>query len=661
MPPVGIWDSVFLRATGEVSLGEVAIHTNLSEDRAEASISVVSDLRGPGPTSTAVVVEILLDGMPVCGTQDSLTVSGRETSLVQSLRIPRVQLWWPNGAGRQPLYEARLTLKDPHGGVLDLRSIEFGVRSVEMRPNEGAPPDSLPYTLVVNGRRLFVKGCNWVPADLLYGGVDRSRLNRLLVMAQAAGVNMLRVWGGGLLETETFYQICDRLGILVWQEFPQCSSGLDNCPPSDEAYLDRIRAVAPGMIARRRNHPCLALWCGGNELAGADSLPIGSEHPALAELRQLAAAHDPLRAWLPASPSGPTFASDPARRGEMHDVHGPWHYLGPAEHSAFYNDIDPQLHSEFGCEGTAPLETLRWLAGDTGDEVLWPADRANPFWMHHGGESWLRPERVETAFGAPAVLEDFVRASQFLQAEGIRYAIESNRRRKWRCSGTMPWQFNEPWPNAICTSLVDYFGRPKPAYWTMRRAYAPLHVSLAYRTLVWSAEREFQADVWLHNSGAAVSLINIAVTITALDGRALHQENLAAEAPSEAAERVGDVAWRFPADFQDVFLVHLEVIDEEGDRLAENGYVHSRAPAPPFASLLRAPPTSLELSRDRGVTVRNAGRAPALVVIVEASDDGGPRVGESWFVFPPGETRHMEVGSSGPARARAWNAPAVTA
>src|SRR5262249_52875613 len=247
--------------------------------------------------------------------------------------------------------------------------------------------------------------------------------------------------------------------------------------------------------------PARALGWGGKGRTGPGLERVGSDHPALAELKMVVAVEDPSRPWLPTSPTGPSFAAEPARRGEMHDVHGPWLYLGPSEHSRFYDGIDPLLHSEFGCEGAANLETLRWLAGEAGEGAIWPPDQENRLWMHHGGDWWLRRERVEEVFGRLPDLESYVRASQFLQAEGLRYAVESGRRRQWRCSGVLPWQFNEPWPNAVCTNAVDYFGRPKPAYWAVRRAYAPLQVAAAHRTTDWAGEPEFRADLWLLNAG----------------------------------------------------------------------------------------------------------------------------------------------------------------
>src|SRR5207249_8264959 len=147
-----------------------------------------------------------------------------------------------------------------------------------------------------------------------------------------------------------------------------------------------------------------------------------------------------------------------------------------------------------------------------------------------------------------------------------------------------------------CTNAVDYYGRTKPAYDVVRRAYRPFHVSAAYETIAWHGCTEFVADVWLQNEGEARELLNVVVTIADVGGQVFVQENLAAEAPAEAAENAGDVRWRLPSGYRGVFVLFLQVVDEEGQILAENAYLHSSAPEPAFAPLLTAPRTRVEIS-----------------------------------------------------------------
>jgi beta-mannosidase len=700
--PLGLWGSVSLVATGPAWLRDVAVHTNLSNDLKEAALSLVVSFgcrKGGerGGQAVTVATEVTRLGLPVGRAEDPIALFDDGTSLVQSITIRRPDLWWPNGMGDQPLYEARISLTSRDGELLDQRTLAFGIRRVELLPNEGAPEEALAYTFAVNGKRLFARGWNWVPLDHLYGRPMPERYEHFLQLARDAHVNLLRVWGGGLLERELFYDLCDRHGIMVWQEFPQSSSGLDNRPATDDDYLELIRTQAPALVAQRRNHPSLVLWCGGNELTHDDFTPLTSEHPALAALKQVVDLDDPQRLWLPTSPSGPTFLADPDAPGRAHDAHGPWHYLGAPEHYRCYNRIDPLLHSEFGVEGPANLETLAKIAPpddspQTADPdaatpsghhpitpsphhptAAWPVERTNALWMHHGGAWWFQRERVEALFGPLPDLETFVRAGQFLQAEGLRYAVEANRRRKWRCSGTLPWQFNEAWPNAVCTNAVDYHGRTKPAYDVVRRAYRPFHVSAAYETITWHGRPEFVADIWLHNAGEEKSLLNVVATIADVGGQVFIQENLAAEAPEAAAENVGDIRWRLPAGYAGVFLLLLQVVDEEGQTLVENAYLHSAAPAPAFAPLLAAPRTRVEVIASPGseeeplaapadpsravttLALRNSGEAFALGVQLHAPGDTRLRFSDNYLVLPPGEERGVFVTGSALPEVSGWN------
>jgi beta-mannosidase len=207
------------------------------------------------------------------------------------LEVDEPELWWPNGSGEQRLYDAG--------------EFEVGFRTVELRDD---------YTLVVNGEATAIRGWNWVPIDVLYGVPRPEKLEHLLGLAQRSGANLVRVWGGGVIESDEFYSLCDRLGLLVWQEFSQSSSGIESAPSDDPEFVATLAADAREIVPRLAHHPSLAIWCAGNELDADDSTP------AVAALRDVARELDPQRAWLPTSPVG-----------EL-DVHGPWEHQGLHKH-----------------------------------------------------------------------------------------------------------------------------------------------------------------------------------------------------------------------------------------------------------------------------------------------------------------------------------------
>jgi beta-mannosidase len=469
------------------------------------------------------------------------------------LEVEAPELWWPNGVGEQRLYRAG--------------DVEVGFRTVELDEE---------YGLRVNGEPVPIRGWNWVPIDVSYGVPRPEKLARLLELAHRANVNLLRVWGGGVIESEEFYAHCDRLGILVWQEFAQSSSGFDSVPSADPEFVATLAADARQIVPRLAHHPSLAVWCGGNELDADDA------HPALAALRTVVRELDPARAWLPTSPLGEK------------DVHGPWEHQGLRGHNAHYDTRTSRLHSEFGVEG---MTNGAALEAAVAEEHRWPADRSNPVYEHLGAW-WNNAALVQESFGCRiGDVETMRRASQWLQYEGLRYAVEATQRRG---AGTIPWQFNEPFPNAWCTSAVDWHGDPKPAYHGVARAYrgAP---SAQFATSAWGGLGEVRARV-----SAPARLVDLDGTVVAEDDR--------------------EVAAPLDAFVHDVFVLDL----------GGNRYVMSRTDN--LAPLLDLPATTLELE---GALLRNTGSVAAIGVVTD---------GDVLDLFP-GEAREIEG-----ARAAGWNA-----
>jgi len=490
------------------------------------------------------------------------------------LRVEEPALWWPNGMGEQRLHDV------PELGIA------VGFRTIELRPTADAPEGALPYALRVNGRELRVHGWNWVPLDALYGVPRPEKLEHLLRLARHAGVNLLRVWGGGLIETPEFYELCDRLGLLVWQEFSQSSSGIENMPSVEPEWVETLRADAREVVPRRRRHPSLAIWCGGNELYADDT------SPAIAALKEVVQELDPGRGWYPTSPTGPN---------DDHDVHGPWEHQGLREHYRHYDTRTSLLHSEFGVQGMTNRRALEALVAE---RHRWPADRSNPVYLHLGAW-WNNAELVQDAFGARIEdVETMRRASQWLQYDGLRYAVEAQLRRWPRCSGTLPWQLNESFPNAWCTSAVDWHGEPKPSFWGVARAYrgAP---SASFATCAWGGEAEVRAA-----AGAPARLLG-----------------LRGEVLAEAAD--GVVAAALDELPDDVFLLDV------GD--GANRYVFSRAAT--LEPLLDLPPASLEAERaGTRLRLRNTGDVAAVGVVVE-----GLVPSDNVLDLLPGEERELDV------------------
>ncbi len=492
------------------------------------------------------------------------------------LRVESPELWWPNGLGEARLYEAV--------------GFAVGFRTVELDDD---------YRLVVNGVEVPIKGWNWVPLDALYGVPRPDKLEQLLRLAARANANLLRVWGGGLIETREFYELCDRLGLLVWQEFSMSSSMLGSVPSDDPEFVALMEHEAREIVPRLRRHPSLAVWCGGNELEADDSAPV------LGALRKVVHELDPERAWLPTSPLGEK------------DVHGPWEHQGLERHNGHYDGGTSRLHSEFGVEGMTnrrPHEAL------IGDEHRWPADRSNPVYEHLGAW-WNNAPLVQAAFGSRLDgLDALRRASQWLQYEGLRYAVEANLRRG---AGTIPWQLNESFPNAWCTAAVDHRGDPKPAYYGVARAYRPDHPSASFETCAWGGREEAR----VRSEEPALFL--------ELDGTVV-------------AEGKGELAVPLDAFAGDVFL-----LDVGGNR-----YVMTRTET--LEPLLDLPSAAVDVARiGSRLLLHNVGSVAALGIVLE---DARPFDVSGWQTFEdnvldllPGESRTIEVEGGGPLLVEGWN------
>ncbi len=640
---VGIWDGVHLDFTGPQRITDVWVRATPDDTLRCADVAVQVTLDAALPAEITVTLEH--EGRVLA--EQRLSAAQPITTVYFPLQDPA--LWWPNGHGAQPLYQARVAVIDPASGAeSDGRAVTFGIRRLEFIPNDTPDRTARPYTLRANGRALYLKGWNWVPIDLLYGVERPEKLAHLLGLARQAHVNLLRVWGGGLIEKEAFYDCCDRLGILVWQEFIQSSSGLDNIPADDPEFVALMAREARAIVPRKRNHPSLAIWGGGNELADG-SVPLDERHPVLAVLRDVVAELDPGRMWLPTSPSGRTFSNSLAdiERDPLaqHDVHGPWEHQGLTAQQTLYNRASSLLHSEFGAEGLANRGTLEHTvpAGDR-----WPVTLDNPVWFHRGAW-WVKAAQWRASLGEVETLDRLIQGTQYLQAESVRYAVEANRRRKFQNSGSLPWQFNEPYPMTACTSAVDYYGRPKPLYYAVARAYAPLLVAARFETQSWAGRAEFEAALWCANStpGAVEAVLD--ARLVSLRGTAYTA--LAQPLTLAPGAITPGPALCCPLDtVDDVFLLDLALRGSDGAERVRRRYLFTRQTT--LAPALHAPQTALALSVERSadvweIVVSNTGAVAALFVWLEDArppdTPGYAQCDDNYFCLLPGESRVVAV------------------
>ena len=413
--------------------------------------------------------------------ETEVMLSGEQGTL--ALTIVNPQLWWPNGYGVQPLYRVEVELLEENRllketRVIDTRAVDLGLRTIELRQ---APDEwGRSFVFVVNGVPIFAKGSDWIPADSFPTRISDELLEALIRAAAETHQNMLRVWGGGFYEEERFYDLCDRYGILVWQDFIfSCSV----YPLDDPEFLENVRIEAAENIRRLRHRASLALWCGNNEMEQG-WVEWQWDEPALQDLKVAydrffhhtlpgwCAAEDPDHAYWPSSPSSDTPFVNPngQAQGDAHywEV---WHGRKPF---TAYRSQYPRFMSEFGFQALPPLETIRTYAAE-------PDWNMTSYIMEQhqknaSGNALMVGQMLDT-FRLPKDFDSLVYLSLVLQAEGIRYGVEHWRRHPDRVAGILYWQLNDCWPVASWSSL-DYFGRWKALHYAARRFYAPVLLSI---------------------------------------------------------------------------------------------------------------------------------------------------------------------------------------
>jgi beta-mannosidase len=461
---LGIWDSLSLVISDGNEMDSVVCRPEASADGEKGSLRLSGSVKGPA--GAAVLVELHQETRRV----HSEKISRQEWERGVIWEDLDVELWFPNGAGAQPLYELRWSLLDEREDVVDGGSCTVGFKQLEWSPCAGAPEAADPWICCINGSPIFLQGVNWTPIRPNFADVTEEDYRQRLELYREIGCNVLRVWGGAFLEKDCFYRLCDELGLLVWQELPLSSSGVENWPPEDEASILAMEQIAASYIRRRGHHASLLMWCGGNELQGAldggkvgIGKPIDGTHPMMSRIAALMEREDPGRRFMPASSSGPRFSADMKEYGKgLHwDVHGPWIAPGPLHENwtHYWEQDDSLLRSEAGAPGASPIDIIRTYIGSH-EEV--PGSVENPIWRRNSW--WIEwPEFLRHFGRAEASLEEYVEWSQERQARALAIAARACKARFPACAGFIVWMGHDSFPCTANTAIVDFLGRPKPA------------------------------------------------------------------------------------------------------------------------------------------------------------------------------------------------------
>ncbi|MEO6602506.1 MAG: hypothetical protein ABIQ16_21670 [Polyangiaceae bacterium] len=517
--PLGIWQDAGLQVRPRVHVRAVDVRYRLSDDYAEARLQVQVELSEP---NAAIVSFRLLDPA------GALVVESSNLNVV--LRDPL--LWWPAGEGAPAMYALEVLLD----GALQ-HTQRVGFRRIRLVMHEGAWDEPAefpksrsepPITLEVNGRVIFARGSNWVCPEIFPGKISADTYRPLLELAQAAHFNLLRTWGGAIVNKEPFYEICDELGLLVWTEFPLACNLYDG----EGNYLDVLDRESRAIIQRVRQHPSLALWCGGNELFNAWS-GMTDQSLALRLLNKNCYELDRDTPFVATAPLGGMGHGDYRFR----DEHGRelFQIFAQAEHTAY---------SEFGCPGPSSVDYLKTFIPEA---ELFPPRKGTAWETHHAlgawemdPGTWLCQSTIEHYFGPMRSLEELVARGQLLQSQGYQFVFEEARRQKPRCSMALNWCFNEPWPSAANNNLLSWPHQPKPAYYAVQAACRPALASARAPKFSWQAGESFEAEIWVLNDAPRILEPGTLQVVLEVDGRAL------ALGQFEFAELSANRNWRGP-------------------------------------------------------------------------------------------------------------------
>lgn len=460
----GIWKDVKLETWNKVKIVD-AYTTTLSADREIAHLRTFIEIEATEEGTYELLVK-----------QKTKIVNLKVgvNTIVHTFDIHRPKIWWTHGAGKPHLYSQKITLRLDKT-VLDSISDTYGIRTIEM-VNE---PDNIgtSFYFKLNGKPIFMKGANYIPQDVFLSRVTPDKYAAIIAAAKEANMNMLRVWGGGIYEQDLFYDLCDQNGILVWQDFMFAGS----LYPEDEAFQENIAAEVIENIKRLRSHPCIALWCGNNEIEVAwknwgwqneydysekDSLEIWNNYVSIFQelIPDLVANYHPGAPYTSTSPLSNWGTAENFNHGSMH-YWGVWH--GREPFANFKTNVG-RFMVEYGFQSYPILSTLRTSMADSSLSLDSPL-------MAHRQKSYIGNglilKHINQYFDAPQNFEEFVALSQKTQALGLKMAIEAHLSKQPHCMGTLFWQFNDCWPGPSW-SVIDYYGNKKEAYHVVKEEFA---------------------------------------------------------------------------------------------------------------------------------------------------------------------------------------------
>ena len=530
--PLGLYGDIKLRPMDKGRIEHVQVQQrHLPTGAVEVDVCITSMLQENAATTINVHFA-----------EQSRKVETNKARVIETFHIAEPVLWWPSGSGEQHLYDLDV------GTENETIHRRVGLRHIELITT----PDEVGshFAFKVNGREIFCRGANWIPADALPSAATPELTEKLLRAAVAANMNMLRVWGGGFYEQDFFYELCDELGLLIWQDFMFACS----LYPSTAEFLGEVREEVDYQVRRLGHHASIALWCGDNELLGAltwfkesrdnrDRYLVNYDR-LNRTIEETMRAADASAIWWPSSPSpgllsfGDAWHDD--RSGDMH-FWSVWHEGKNFEH---YRDVKPRFCSEFGFQSFPSMSVVNSFAGKADLNISSPVMESHQ--KNKGGNARIA-ETVFRYFRFPMNFADFVYVSQIQHGLAMRTAVEYWRSLKPHCMGTLYWQLNDTWPVASWSGL-DHGGGWKALHYMARRFFEPVAVFA-----IPSGDEIALTGV---NDGPEEALVSLEYFTLSAAGKRTDLGNLKATLPTDRAQELARLPMsKIPEDS----ILHLSV------------------------------------------------------------------------------------------------------
>ncbi|MDM5153119.1 beta galactosidase jelly roll domain-containing protein [Bacillus sp. DX1.1] len=495
----GIWKDVHLKKRKYAKINNVFSRTTAIENN-RATVQIDVEIATHTKTKEYETEIILAFGQNIIETQ-RVRFHNKKANI--TFHVDNPNLWWTHDIGTPNLYTLTTRLY-ADGDIVDEDSQDIGIRTIEVQRSNQSGDHC--FTFVLNGVPLFAKGANWIPIDSFLASVPDSHYCHLIQMAKDANMNMLRVWGGGIYEKEVFYDECNKLGILIWQDFMFACALY---PDYNKNFMENVYQEIVHVVKQLRNHPCLALWCGNNEndwLYEALKSSGEIQHPFYGEkiyhelMPELLEELDPTRLFWPSSPYGGNDHNS-REQGDSHNWQV-WH--GNIEPRVFgepqtvdysiegvsfknFKKDTTTFASEFGMHASSNRYTLQKNIPD--NQFFWGSNE-----MAYRNKDIHHPKGIllmEGYTGAPDNIEEYMNFSMLTQAEGLKYGIEHYRRNKLNTSGALVWQLNDCWPGTSW-SVIDYYLLPKASYHYARKFFSPVLLTIDH-------ESEQDIKIWVVN------------------------------------------------------------------------------------------------------------------------------------------------------------------